>query len=371
MISARAEPVGSLLRPEYLLAARGRRAQGELTAAGFKRVEDRAVDEAVAVQEGAGLPVVTDGEMRRTSFQSRMTAAVEGMPDPDLDAFLWGEWHGEDGETRRISRPEGLGVTGRLRRRRALSAEEFVYLRGRTDRIPKVTLPAPLLWVNFWSPRESADVYPTAEDYLEDVVRVLREEVGELAALGCRYVQLDAPHYPLLRDEAAARPFERLGRTREEWLELSVEAENRVMEGFPEVTFALHMCRGNQDSRWLVSGDYAPLAERVFPRTRADRLLLEYDDARAGGFGPLEAVPEETVLVLGLVSTKRPAREPPDELARRVEEASSHVPLDRLAVSPQCGFASSVVGNRISAEAQAGKLRTVVETAERIWGGVA
>lgn len=373
----RAEPVGSLLRPDYLLRARERHGEGRIPRRELKRVEDRAVDAAVALQEGAGLPVVTDGEMRRESFQAQLTAAVEGFSDHDLSAFLWGRWRG-DGEVgdRTVPRPEGLAVVAPLRRRRSLSAEEFVYLRARTRRIPKVTLPSPALFANFWDPDRAPDAYPDVGAFLEDLTRILAQEARELARLGCPYLQLDAPHYPLLRDDETAPWYEALGWDREEWLRRSVEWENRIMEAGreaagarePGITFALHMCRGNQDSRWLASGDYAPLAEAVFPRTGADRLLLEYDDARSGGFGPLAAVPEGTTVVLGVVTTKRDDREDPDELARRVEAAAEHHPLERLAVSPQCGFASSVVGNRIPEEAQAHKLRAVVEAARLVWG---
>lgn len=368
----RAEPVGSLLRPDRLLRARTRREDGTLEPAQFKRTEDRAVDEAVARQEQAGLPVVTDGEMRRLSFQSRMTEAVEGFGDPGLDAFLWGRWkgHREDGE-RVVERPGDLGVRGPLRRRRSLSAEELIYLRARTSRIPKVTLPSPVLFAPFWTPSDPPEAYPELDLFLDDVADVLREEVRELQRLGARYLQLDAPHYPLLRDEATAGWYERLGRDRAWWIERSVELENAVMAAADRVAWALHTCRGNQDSRWLAAGDYGPLARTLFGRTLADRLLLEYDDARSGGFEPLAEVPRNVVVVLGLVTTKRPETAGPDELARRVDRAARHVPLDRLAVSPQCGFATSVVGNRISPEDQARKLRTVVATAERVWGAVA
>lgn len=394
----RAEPVGSLLRPDYLLRAREARDRGRLTPAEFKRIEDRAVNEAVALQEEAGLRVLTDGEMRRTSFQAQMTAAVEGFGDPGLEAFLWGRWKGDDAVgDRTVKRPQGLAIRGRLRRRRSLSAEEFVYLRSRTSRLAKVTLPSPLLFLNFWPEDDPPDAYPDVDRFLEDVARVLREEVRELRRLGCRYVQIDAPHYPLLRDPETAGFYERFGRDREAWLRRSVELENAVMEagrgadrpgdpgahgrgersakaadgdgaGIP-LTFGLHMCRGNQESRWLASGDYAPIAEVVFPRTRADRLLLEYDDARSGGFGPLAEVPRGTTAVLGIVTTKRSVREEPAELEERIRRASEHVPLDRLAVSPQCGFATSVVGNRISREDQVYKLRALVETARRVWPG--
>lgn len=378
----RAEPVGSLLRPRHLRRARTRHRDGRLSRRELVRIEDRAVDQAVALQEGAGLPVVTDGEMRRLSFQAPMVEAVSGFTEPGLRAFLWGDWRGgEEVGDRSVERPAEMAVVAPLRRRRSLSGAEFAYLRGRTRRIPKVTIPSPALFANFWDPDRAPDAYPDVGAFLDDVARILADEARELVRLGCPYVQLDAPHYPLLRDPEAATWYEARGWDRAEWLRRSVAWENRIMEAGrsaageprergpdPAVTFGLHMCRGNQDSRWLVAGDYEPLAERVLARTAADRLLLEYDDARSGGFEPLGAVPRDTTVVLGVVTTKSEEREDPAMLADRVRNAADHHPLDRLAVSPQCGFASSVVGNRISREAQARKLVVVVEAARRVWG---
>jgi 5-methyltetrahydropteroyltriglutamate--homocysteine methyltransferase len=211
-------------------------------------------------------------------------------------------------------------------------------------------------------------VYAGVEDFLGDVADILREEVDELVRLGCRYVQLDAPHYPLLVDPALRAFYESRGLDAERWLDFGLELDNHVMGERPEVTFGFHLCRGNQGSRWLVSGGYEWLAERVFRRVNADRLLLEYDDERSGGFGPLAAVPEDKVVVLGLVTTKTARRETRDELARRIEEASRFVPLERLAISPQCGFATSVVGNAVGADVQREKLALVAETARKVWG---
>lgn len=366
--TVRVEPVGSLLRPGYLLEARDRRSGGEMDAAAFKRVEDRAVREAVRLQEEVGLPVVTDGEMRRLSFQSQMTAAVEGFGDPGLRAFTWGRWRGDAGTGHRtVPRPEEMGPTGELRRCRSLSAEEFVYLRSVTDRLPKVTLPSPGLFANFWSPDDGGP-YPDLASFLDDVTAVLEAEARRLAELGCRYLQIDAPHYPLLLEEETRAFYESLGRGREQWIRKSVALENRVMEAAPDVTFALHMCRGNQASRWLARGGYGPLAP-VFRRTRARRLLLEYDDERSGGFGPLEAVPGDRVVVLGLVTTKRGDPEDLGRLEERVREAEEIVPRERLAVSTQCGFGTSVLGNRLTAEEQRRKLSAVVRLAGRMWGG--
>ena len=369
MVTARADVVGSLLRPPELLEARQRLAEGGISAAEFKRAEDQAVDWAISLQERAGLPVVTDGEMRRESFQSQMVEAVEGFGEHDLDAWLWGDWHGDEtvGD-KRIERPPTLGVVGKLRRRRSLSAEEFVYARARTERTVKVTLPSPSLYANLWTPELSREAYPTLDDFLEDVAEVLREEVNELVRLGATYIQLDAPHYPLLLDEKTRAFYEGRGWDFDRWMSRGVELDNHVMGDHPGVTFAFHLCRGNQGSRWLVSGSYEPLARRIFGGVRAGRLMLEYDDERSGGFEPLAHVPNDKVAVLGLVTTKTGRRETPEELEARIREASEFVPLERLALSPQCGFATSIIGNSLSVEDEERKLRTIVETAERVWG---
>jgi 5-methyltetrahydropteroyltriglutamate--homocysteine methyltransferase len=369
MIFARADVVGSLLRSPELLEARELYAAGEISAAEFKRVEDGAVDWAIALQERAGLPVVTDGEMRRESFQSQLVEAVEGFGEHTIDAYLWGEWHGEESVgDRRIERPATLGVVGKLRRKRHLSVEEFVYARARTDRIIKVTLPSPSLYANFWTPEHSKGAYPTLDEFLEDVAQVLREEVEELVRLGALYIQLDAPHYPLLLEEKTRKFYEARGWDLDRWLGRGIELDNYVMGDHPGVTFAFHLCRGNQGSRWLVSGSYEPLARRIFGGIGAERLMLEYDDERSGGFEPLAHVPEDKIAVLGLVTTKTSRLEEPEELEARIWEASRFVPLERLALSPQCGFATSVIGNAISVEDEEHKLRTIVETTERVWG---
>jgi 5-methyltetrahydropteroyltriglutamate--homocysteine methyltransferase len=367
VIDARTDVVGSLLRPPELLDARERLERGEIWPPEFKRSEDRAVDDALRLQEEAGLEVVTDGEMRRLSFQSQLTEAVEGFGEWDLNAFLWGEWHGDEVGDRTIERPP-IAVVGKLRRRRFLSAEEFAYARGRTARVLKITLPSPSLFANFYDPERSRSAYPTLEAFLVDVAEILREEVDELVRLGAEYLQLDAPHYPLLLDPHYRDFYESRGWPAERWLDLGLELDNLVIGDRAGVTFGFHLCRGNQASRWLVEGDYGWLAGRVFPRIHAHRLLLEYDDARSGGFEPLAEVPEDKVCVLGLVTTKSPRRETVEELTMRLREAARFVPLERLALSPQCGFATSVLGNALTVEDERAKLRTVAQTATTVWG---
>ena len=366
MLEARTDVVGSLLRPPELLEARERLESGKIGEEEFHAAEDRAVDEALRLQEDAGLDVVTDGEMRRLSFQSQMTAAVEGFGEWDLDAFLWGEWHSDELGDLVVDRPP-IAVVGKLRRKRFLSVDEFAYARGRTDRVLKVTLPSPSLFANFWEPERSAGAYATPEDFLGDVAQILREEVDELVSAGATYVQLDAPQYPLLVDQRYREFYERRGWPADRWLDLGIELDNHVIGNHPGVTFGIHLCRGNQASRWLVSGGYEWLAAKLFPKVHAERLLLEYDDERSGGFEPLAEVPEGKIAVLGLVTTKSGRRETVDELGGRIREAARFLPLEQLALSPQCGFATSILGNALTLEDEAAKLRTIAETAKVVW----
>jgi 5-methyltetrahydropteroyltriglutamate--homocysteine methyltransferase len=214
----------------------------------------------------------------------------------------------------------------------------------------------------------SRDAYPTLDDFLADVVALTRDEVTELARLGATYIQLDAPHYPLLIDPATRAFYESRGWSVERWLAHGIELDNAVMDGHPGVTFGFHLCRGNQGSRWLVAGGYGPIAGQVFRDVHADRLLLEYDDDRSGSFQPLREVPDDRVVVLGLVTTKSGRLEDAGELEGRIREAAREVDLERLAISPQCGFATSVVGNALTREEQAAKLRLLAAVRDRVWG---
>ena len=240
MITVHADVVGSLLRPPELIEARIRLAAGDIDALRFEEIEDRAVGDAIAMQETAGLEVVTDGEMRRQSFQGQMTAAVAGFGDFDIDAFLWGEWHDGKGTVRK-ARPRNLGATGKLARQRYLSADEFTYLKNQTSRVPKITLPSPGLWANFWSREYSNAAYPTLDSFLADIVQVLREEVQELVRLGATYIQIDAPHYGLILDAKTRRFYEQQGWSLEQWLTRGIELDNAIIAGLTGVTFALHL----------------------------------------------------------------------------------------------------------------------------------
>ena len=361
----RTEGIGSLLRPPELLDARRRHAAGTCAHAELKRIEDRAVSDAIRLQEDVGIGVVSDGELRRRGWMSHFFESVEGFEHgagPGLP------WRGVDGELP----PELRGgmrpvVVGRLRSRHSACAEEWTYLRGHTERPAKVTLVSAEMAAAMYEPERSSGAYPTREEYFADVVELLRREVAEVVRLGCTYVQLDAPQYGALLDPGTREVFRARGADPDAMIDAGIAMDNAIIAGFPGVTFALHVCRGNNQSRYYAEGDYHPLA-RLFERSDFDRLLLEYDDARSGGFEPLAAVPADRTVVLGLVTTKRPGLESPDELARRIEEASRYVPLERLALSPQCGFASMMEGNAISVDDQRRKLELVVSVARSVWG---
>jgi 5-methyltetrahydropteroyltriglutamate--homocysteine methyltransferase len=363
-VSAMVEHVGSLLRPSYLLQARAALARAEIAEADFKAAEDRAVREVVALQEDLDLPVVNDGELRRESFQAEMTAACDGFSGVSLEAWLWGTWHSDVVGDSTIERPADLAVTAPLRKRRNLAAEEFTFVRSCTNRQAKVTLPSPTLFASLWSPEKSPGAYRNLDAFMADVVQLMCDEVRELVRLGCTYVQLDAPHYPLLIDPAWRAFYESRGWPAQRWLSYGIELDNAVIDAGRPATFGFHLCRGNQLSRWLVSGGYEPIAGPIFGGVHADRLLLEYDDERSGTFDPLRLVPDDKVVVLGLVTTKTSRVESVPEITARVQQASSRVGPERIALSPQCGFATSAAGNAITAEAQRAKLAVLVQVAQ-------
>jgi 5-methyltetrahydropteroyltriglutamate--homocysteine methyltransferase len=357
----RAETVGSLLRPPYLATAREELERGEITPAAFKTIEDRAVDEAVSLQEAAGLDIVTDGEQRRYAFFGHLVEALEGF-----DKF--GGWaipfRDETGGTFTQQRPV---VVEKLRWRHQMSVEEFTYLRGRTLKPVKVTLLSAQQAAAYYDPDKSRGAYATRDGYLADLVDFTRREIQELRRLGCEYVQIDAPQYAALLDESIREGYRQRGSDPDRLIDACIELDNAIVDGHAGVTFSVHICRGNNRSMFYASGGYDRIAEHVFRRSRFHRFLLEFDDARSGTFEPLRYIPDDRVVVLGLVSTKKPRLETIDELRARIADAARIVPIERLAVSPQCGFASTAEGNRISAEDQRRKLEVVAATARATW----
>jgi 5-methyltetrahydropteroyltriglutamate--homocysteine methyltransferase len=332
-----------------------------LSDADFKRIEDRAVDEAVALQERARVAVVTDGEMRRYAFYGHLIDAVEGYDKHGGWAI---PFRNEAGEELVLQRPV---VVSRLKKTRHLCAEEFTYLRARTKLPAKVTLISAQQAAAYYDSDKSRGAYPTIDSYLADLVEILRNEIEELIRLGCTYIQIDSPQYTALLDPDLREGYRKRGNDPDRLLDLSIEMDNAVISNHPGVIFGLHLCRGNNQSRFYARGDYGPIT-KVFRNTRFQRFLLEYDDERSGGFEPLGQVPEDRTVVLGLVSSKVALLESAEELKQRIDEASAYVPLERLALSSQCGFASTLEGNLLTVDNQEAKLHLVADTARAVWG---
>jgi 5-methyltetrahydropteroyltriglutamate--homocysteine methyltransferase len=358
----RSDVIGSLLRPAALLEARQKYEQGELTPAEFKFIEDRAVRDAVALQEDAGLDVVTDGEMRRYAFFGHLVEALEGFDKYGGWSITFRDGEGHDAS---LQRPV---VVDKLRWRRQMSVEEFTYLRGRTKKPLKVTLVSAQQAAAYYDPDKSRGAYATRDGYLSDLVDFTRREIAELQRLGCEYIQIDAPQYAALLDETIREGYRQRGSDPDKMLDACIDLDNAIIAGHDGVTFGIHICRGNHKSMFYASGGYDRIAEQVFSRARFNRFLLEYDDARSGTFEPLRYVPEDRTVVLGLVSSKTPRLETRDEIRSRIDAAARVVPLERLALSPQCGFASTSEGNRLTADDQRRKLELVAQTAREVWG---
>lgn len=355
------EVVGSLLRPAYLAEARQQFEAGQLAAAEFKKVEDRAVDGAIALQENAGIDVITDGELRRYAFYGHLIDSLEGFDK-------YGGWAipfvDETGEKLVLKRPV---VVERLKWKRSMCSEEWVYLRSRRKGPGKVTMLSAQQAAAYYDPEKSKGAYATRDAYLADIVDLSRHEVEELIRLGCTYIQIDAPQYAALLDPQMREGYRQRGSDPDKMIDTCIEMDNAIIDGHPGITFGMHICRGNNQSKFYARGDYEPIA-RIFSQTHFHRFLLEYDDERSGGFDPLKHVPDDRIVVLGLLTTKKPRLESADELRQRIAEAARVIPLERLALSPQCGFASTMEGNHLSLEDQRRKLELVATVAREVWG---
>jgi 5-methyltetrahydropteroyltriglutamate--homocysteine methyltransferase len=371
MESVFADTVGSLLRPAYLREARAGAQSGAVGEDELRSIEDRAALGAIALQESVGLDVITDGEMRRAGWATTpsMTGFTrlpsERWPSTVQPANL--RRHRPNGTVERLDLPVVV-VTKRIRARYSLAEREYRFLREHARARTKFCLAAPSWHRAMWHPELSRDAYPRIEDFLDDLRDSTRGVVQEVAALGCDYVQLDAPHYSFYLDPGLRARIAASGRDPEREAIADAELDSSVFDGIAGVTRAMHICRGNGAGTWLASGGYAAIAAEVFPRLRLDRLLLEYDSARSGDFAPLRHVGKDTVVVLGLITTKSGDLEDAGEIEARIREAAQLVPLERLALSPQCGFASVEAGNPLMAAQQKAKLRTVAEVARRVWG---
>ncbi|MFL5798214.1 MAG: methionine synthase [Actinomycetota bacterium] len=360
----RAEVVGSLLRPDALKEAWSGFESGEVTAEQLARVQDRAGREAIAVQETAGLDVLTDGEVRRRFWFDPLTATLgydehESAPVP----FTSG------GKRPDEAPPRLPVVTERLRIVENLPLREFEFVRANSA-IPTKTTIAGMTYASvLWVPGVSeTGAYTDRDEYMADVIRLMREVLGEVVAAGTNYVQLDSPRYTHMVSEEGRANLRKVGLDVETWLAEMIGHDNELIDAFPGVTFAVHLCRGNHRSMWSVEGGYDDIAEQLFGGLHVRRILAEYDSPRAGDFAPLRFVPETTTVVLGLVTTKEPELEDPGDLKRRIDEASRYVPLERLALSPQCGFASTMPGNLVTFDDQRRKLDLVATVARDVWG---
>ncbi len=376
----RVDQVGSLLRPAEVKEAFVRFGEGRATEVDLRQAEDDAIRAVVGQQEGLGLPVVTDGEFRRLNFQDSFGASVGGfetVANPVQFHFRrargvkeprrWDLNHNQQGPAVVTRRP----AIERIRLVHNRPLEEYRFARSVATRPVKVTLIGPDRITQRFAYEESRSVYRDVDEFLADVVAIERQMIGELGEAGCHYVQIDAPGFTAYVDGPSLAQMRARSEDPDASLERSIEAENAVIAGFPDITFGIHLCRGNQRSMWHREGSYDAIAERLFARLDHHRLLLEYDTERAGGFEPLRFVPKRTLVVLGLISTKVSRLETVDELLRRIEAADRFIPVEQLALSPQCGFASDIAGNLLSEDDQWRKLEVMLETSAQVWGSTA
>jgi len=365
----KADVVGSLLRPQAIHEARARAERGELSAAQIRAVEDTGVAEAVALQREVGLNVCTDGEFHRRHWFLDFLERIDGI---EVRGGLPTKFHNEQGDIEFA--PPRFEVLGKVRRSRPLALDDFKALKPIADRnglLAKQAIPSPMC-VHFRGGRAAIDkkIYPDVEQFFADLTTVYRQEIADLYAAGCRYLQIDDTNLPFLCDPALRDNVHKMGEDPDTLPRLYVRMMNDALAGKPaDLTVGVHMCRGNHASSWVAEGGYDPIAEQVFGDMQVDAFFLEYDSPRAGGFAPLRYLTGNKVAVLGLVTTKKGQLESKADIKRRIEEASKHVPMARLALSPQCGFASTIAGNALSADDQRRKLELVVQIAREVWGG--
>jgi 5-methyltetrahydropteroyltriglutamate--homocysteine methyltransferase len=375
----RSDVVGSLLRPASLREARARYDGGELTLEALRAMEDQEIRRAVRLQEEIGLAVVTDGEYRRLNFQDSFGESVSGYDAAKATLKFYEHrvegssplrrWEiPERGENKGTAVSQRRPVVEKLRLARNVPLEEYRFVSQVARKPAKVTLIGPDRISQRFDYQNSRAIYATMDAFMADVVALEREIIRGLVDAGCRYIQIDAPGYTAYVDPPSLQAMRDRGEDPEENFSRSLRADNQVLAGFDDVSFGIHLCRGNQRSMWHREGTYDNIAERLLNELKHDRFLFEYDTPRAGGFEPLRFLPKGKIVVLGLVSTKVPELEKIDELKRRIDEASRYAPLEQLAISPQCGFSSDVVGNLISEDDQRRKLEVVVETSRQVWG---
>ena len=363
----KADVVGSLLRPAAIFEARSARAEGRISADELAAVETRAIDDAVAMQRAVGLKVCTDGEFRRRHWFMDFIERIDGV---GFEGSLPTRFHNEAGDIEFA--PPRVVVKGKLRRTQPLSVHHFAALKPVADRaglVAKQPIPSPTL-LHFRGGRAAIDktAYPDMESFFADLARVYREEIAALYAAGCRYVQLDETNLPYLCDPQMLDGVRQRGDDPKTLPATYVALLNDCLREVPDdMVVGMHMCRGNHESSWAAEGGYDPVAELAFSAIDVDALFLEYDSPRAGTFAPLKYLAKNKTAVLGLVTTKKGRLETKDEIKRRIEEAARVAPLSQLALSPQCGFASTIKGNALTPDEQRKKLELVVEVANEVW----
>jgi len=371
----RVDLVGSLLRPARLKSVFARHLKGEAAEQDLRQAQDEAILEAITTMEGRGLPVVTDGEFRRLHFMESF-GEVAGIANwkgrgPQILKVLEGEDDSGEQAHHKAGDPVLAGrkpVTERLRLVKNRPLEEYQYAQSLTGTPVKVTLIDVDRIYQGYDYEASRAIYPSPDEFVNDVIAIERQIISDLTRARCRYVQIDAPGFTRYVDAKSLEAMRAYGEDPQANLRRFIAADNAVIEGFPGVTFGLHVCRGNRQSMWHREGAYDPIAEALFNGLQHQRLLLEYDTERAGGFEPLRFVPKDKMVVLGIITTKTGQLETVDQLKRRIDEAARYLPLEQLAVSPQCGFASSLPGNLLTEDEQWRKLDVMMETARQVWG---
>ena len=361
----RADHVGSLLRPQELIAARRRRHAGEISSAELRSIEDTCIREVIRKEESIGLHSVTDGEFRRAFFHIDFLERLEGVT---VSGGIETKFHSRTGEINFA--PPSVSVTGKLRHVNDIQKPDYEFLKSAATRTPKVTIPSPTM-VHFRGGRKTIDIeaYPDLDEFFVDLAQCYRDEMNSLYRAGCRYLQMDDTNLAYLCDPKLRAGAKERGHDPDQLPRAYAGLINSVIDGRPaDLTVAVHLCRGNFKSAWVAEGGYEPVADVLFNELNVDAYFLEYDDERAGDFRPLRMVPKGKTVVLGLVTTKAGALETKEGLIARVKEASQFMPLDNMCLSPQCGFSSTVEGNQITEDQQWAKLRLIVDTAREVWG---
>jgi 5-methyltetrahydropteroyltriglutamate--homocysteine methyltransferase len=358
----RADHVGSLLRPPALRQAFKQHQNGALGDEAFEKIQNDCIRDVLKLQESAGLEIVTDGEFRRGSYWSRFVERTEGF---EIKSAVY-TFRDDTGHEYEFTAPY---ASKKIKRVRPLAVDEFEFVQANTKLTPKITIPAPST-MHFYRCSDFADasIYPDAKSFFRDLGKVFQEEIADLAKAGCEYVQLDEVAIAMLCDPAIRDKVKSVNQDPDELVDLYIDAINEAVSVLPEnVRVGVHMCRGNLKGHYLAAGGYEDIAERFFSRAKINHFLLEFDSDRAGDFSPLRFLPKGVGVVLGLVTSKSPQLENPDDLKRRVDEATKFIDLDRLAISPQCGFASTVAGNPVTEADERAKLKLCVDVANSIW----